>query len=73
MPPKVKFTREEIIRAALDIVRETGPEGLTQSEIRRARRLCERVTSPTIGWTIVFCLRAGFLVAGFDFGFRVAG
>ena len=29
--------------------------------------------SPTIGWTIVFCLRAGFLVAGFDFGFRVAG
>ena len=29
MPPKVKFTREEIIRAALDIVRETGPEGLT--------------------------------------------
>lgn len=43
------------------------------SEIRRARRLCEGVTSPTIGWTIVFCLRAGFLVAGFDFGFRVAG
>ena len=29
MPPKVKFTREEIIRVALDIVRETGPEGLT--------------------------------------------
>lgn len=29
MPPKVKFTREEIIRSALDIVRETGPEGLT--------------------------------------------
>ena len=25
MPPKVRFTREEIIRAALDITRESGP------------------------------------------------
>ena len=29
MPPKVRFTREEIIRAALDITRESGPEALT--------------------------------------------
>ena len=29
MPPKVRFTREEIIRAALDIIRESGPEALT--------------------------------------------
>ena len=29
MPPKVRFTREEIIRAALYITRESGPEALT--------------------------------------------
>lgn len=29
MPPKVRFTREEIIRAALDITRESGSEALT--------------------------------------------
>lgn len=29
MPPKVKFTKEEIIQAALDLVREQGAEALT--------------------------------------------
>lgn len=29
MPPKAKFTKEEIIEAALDIVRDTGFESLT--------------------------------------------
>lgn len=29
MPPKVKFTREEILQAALDLVREEGIEALT--------------------------------------------
>ncbi len=29
MPPKAKFTREEIIDAALDIVRQKGIEGIT--------------------------------------------
>lgn len=29
MPPKVMFTREEIIAAALDVVREIGASGLT--------------------------------------------
>lgn len=29
MPPKAKFAREEIVRAALEIVRKKGPQGLT--------------------------------------------
>ena len=29
MPPKAKFTREEIIQAGLDIIREHGIESLT--------------------------------------------
>ncbi len=29
MPPKCKFTREEIVRAALDLTRKAGPDGLT--------------------------------------------
>lgn len=29
MPPKPKFTRDEIVSAALSIVSESGPEGLT--------------------------------------------
>ncbi len=29
MPPKAKFTKEEIVGAALDIVRESGMDGLT--------------------------------------------
>lgn len=29
MPPKAKFTREEVVKAALDIVRAEGPEALT--------------------------------------------
>ena len=28
MPPKCKFTREEIVRAALDLTRKAGPDGL---------------------------------------------
>lgn len=33
MPPKAKFTREEIVSAALDIVRRGGPESLTAREL----------------------------------------
>lgn len=33
MPPKPKFTREEIIQAALDIVSQKGMEGLTAREL----------------------------------------
>lgn len=33
MPPKPKFTKEEIIKAALDIVSEKGIEGLTAREL----------------------------------------
>ena len=29
MPPKFKFTREEITSAALDLTRKQGPDGLT--------------------------------------------
>ena len=39
MPPKNKFTRDEIIQAALGIVREDGLAGLT------ARSLAERLQS----------------------------
>ena len=39
MPPKNKFTRDEIIQAALGIVREAGLAGLT------ARSLAERLQS----------------------------
>lgn len=37
MPPKAKFTREEIIQAAIQIVREKGPEAVTSREL--AKRL----------------------------------
>lgn len=37
MPPKVKFTKQEIIDAALETVRENGTDGLTARNI--ARRL----------------------------------
>lgn len=33
MPPKAKFTREEIIEAALEIVREKGIEAITAREL----------------------------------------
>lgn len=33
MPPKAKFTREEIISAAMDIVREQGMEAVTAREL----------------------------------------
>ena len=33
MPPKAKFTRTQIVDAALDIVRECGIEGLTAREL----------------------------------------
>ena len=33
MPPKAKFTREEIISAALDILRERGIEAITAREL----------------------------------------
>ena len=36
MPPKPKFTRDEIVAAALDIVARKGPEGLTARELGRA-------------------------------------
>lgn len=39
MPPKAKFTREEVIAAALDILRESGREGIT------ARALGKRLQS----------------------------
>lgn len=35
MPPKAKFTREEMINAALDIVREDGIDGITARELGR--------------------------------------
>ena len=37
MPPKFKFTREEITSAALDLTRKAGPDGLT------ARALAEKL------------------------------
>ena len=39
MPPKCKFTREEITSAALDLTRRAGPDGLT------ARALAEELGS----------------------------
>ncbi len=33
MPPKAKFTREEIIKSAVDIVREMGAEALTSRNL----------------------------------------
>lgn len=36
MPPKPKFTRDEIVAAALDIVAQKGPEGLTARELGQA-------------------------------------
>ena len=33
MPPKPKFTREEIVGTALDLVREKGIEALTAREL----------------------------------------
>ncbi len=36
MPPKAKYTREEIIKAALDIVAERGAEALTARELGNA-------------------------------------
>ena len=33
MPPKPKFSKEEIIAAALDLVRAKGMEGLTAREL----------------------------------------
>lgn len=33
MPPRAKFTREEILEAALSILREQGPEGVTAREL----------------------------------------
>ena len=41
MPRRVKFDRESIIRAALDIVREGGPEALN------ARAVAARLGSST--------------------------
>lgn len=36
MPPKPKFTREEIVAAALELVSERGAEALTAKELGRA-------------------------------------
>lgn len=33
MPPRAKFTREEILQAAMQIVREQGPEAVTSREL----------------------------------------
>ena len=33
MPPKPKFSKNEIIRSALDLVRENGPESLSAREV----------------------------------------
>lgn len=48
MPPKAKFTREEIVEAALAIVREQGMEGLT------ARALGKRLGSSSCPVFTVF-------------------
>ena len=53
MPPKPKFTREEIVAAALDIVRERGLKGLT------ARDLGAR-----LGADVPFCLSGGLAHVG---------
>lgn len=49
MPPKAKFTKEEIIAAALEIVRERGFDALT------ARALGERLGSSARPIFTVFC------------------
>ncbi len=36
MPPRFKFTREEITRAALDLTRKAGPDGLTARALAEA-------------------------------------
>ncbi len=33
MPPKAKFTREEIVAVAVDIIRDSGVEAITAKEI----------------------------------------
>lgn len=33
MPPRVKFSREEIVRAALDVAREKGADAMTTRDI----------------------------------------
>lgn len=36
MPPKAKFTKEQIIKVALDIVAEKGAQALTAKELGAA-------------------------------------
>lgn len=33
MPPRVKFSREEIVQAALDVAREKGADAMTTRDI----------------------------------------
>lgn len=47
MPPKVKFQREEIIGAALDIARRKGIEAVTAREVAAALRVSPR---PIFTW-----------------------
>lgn len=42
MPPKAKFTKEEIVGAALEIVREKGPEAVTTREIAAKLQISTR-------------------------------
>ena len=68
MPPKVKFTREELLTAALDIVRESGEASLN------ARTLAKRLGSST---QPIFCnyptmdaLREAVLNQGYRFYYK---
>ena len=38
MPPKAKFTKEQIVSAALDLIRENGIFGQGLRTVRRKRR-----------------------------------
>ena len=47
MPPKVKFQKEEIVRAALDVVREKGLDAVTAREVASKLHLSTR---PIFTW-----------------------
>lgn len=47
MPPKVKFQREEIVNAALRVVREKGPDAITAREVAAALEVSPR---PIFTW-----------------------
>lgn len=52
MPPSVKFTKEEIVNAALQVVREKGTAALTTRQIAAAKRFFRDV------WLVAHSLAA---------------